>query len=288
MATGSSLETIDRANNRRGSSSEHGSEPPNINSNNVEPFVPKRDHDPRDLRSWAKRTGFVSMFSGETAAAGSSRNFENGKGGSDLEKGVGERGSSLSPKIEIDPILGRTKAEIEPSGNGLQGNRNAGELGLRNGNRDEERRFGLNGNATVLGSTDEERNVGLNGNANGNGHGAPEGNVADHKTGEVHGLNEEFHHASFEEEPILGGSRRTFEVKCGVADNPGFGECILNCAYCLRINLHVYELSSVIMLVLLFSISFLQLYLNNLYDKKLSLGKKRLPLGFRLLVIVCP
>uniref|UniRef100_A0A7C9ASW0 Xanthine/uracil/vitamin C permease n=1 Tax=Opuntia streptacantha TaxID=393608 RepID=A0A7C9ASW0_OPUST len=222
MATGSSLETIDRANNRRGSSSEHGSEPPNNNSNNVEPFVPKRDHDPRDLRSWAKRTGFVSMFSGETAAAGSSRNFENGKGGSDLEKGVGERGSSLSPKIEIDPILGRTKAEIEPSGNGLQGNRNAGELGLRNGNRDEERRFGLNGNATVLGSTDEERNVGLNGNANGNGHGAPEGNVADHKTEEVHGFNEEFHHASFEEEPILGGSRRTFEVKCGVADNPGF------------------------------------------------------------------
>lgn len=219
MATGSSSETLDRPSNRRGG--EHGSQPSNKNNNsssNVEPFVPKRDHDPRELRSWAKRTGFVSMFSGETAAASSSRNFKNSRGGSDLEKGV-----DLSPKIEIDPILGRTKAEIEPSNSGLQGNRNDGNLGLRNGSgeRDEARRLGLNGNADVLGSTDDERNVGLNGNANGNG--VPEGNVVVcPKKEEVHGFNEEFHHASLEQEPILGGSPRAFEVKCGVVDNPGY------------------------------------------------------------------
>nr|POF25534.1 nucleobase-ascorbate transporter 11 [Quercus suber] len=34
----------------------------------IEPFVPRIDHDPNDLRSWAKRTGFVSDYSGETRA----------------------------------------------------------------------------------------------------------------------------------------------------------------------------------------------------------------------------
>ena len=30
----------------------------------IEPFVPRIDHNPNELRSWAKRTGFVSDYSG--------------------------------------------------------------------------------------------------------------------------------------------------------------------------------------------------------------------------------
>lgn len=233
MATGSSSETLDRASNRRNRGSRHGFEPSNNNDDdNIPPFVPTvvRDRDPRDLRSWAKRTGFVSIFSGETGTDSSSRSFRNARGGGpDLEKGVDERESSLSPKIEIDPILGRTKAETsaeieEPSSNGFQQSKNNGGLGLRNGNgnRDEERLLGFNGNATVLGSRDEER-VGFNGNANGSGDGVSEGNVAaDPKKEEPNGLNEECYNGSFYQEPILGGNSGPFEVKCGVLDNPGF------------------------------------------------------------------
>ena len=30
----------------------------------IKPFVPRIDHNPNELRSWAKRTGFVSNYSG--------------------------------------------------------------------------------------------------------------------------------------------------------------------------------------------------------------------------------
>ncbi|EPS62806.1 hypothetical protein M569_11980, partial [Genlisea aurea] len=92
----------------------------------LEPFVPKKGHDPRELRSWAKRTGFVSTFSGETGSSFSvtrefdqttGNNIRNGYGdGLELEKGKNE--STRSPKIEIDPVLGRARnrrTEIEPS-----------------------------------------------------------------------------------------------------------------------------------------------------------------------------
>lgn len=35
----------------------------------IDPFVGRTDHNPRELRSWAKKTGFVSTFSGKLIAA---------------------------------------------------------------------------------------------------------------------------------------------------------------------------------------------------------------------------
>ncbi|CAL9228454.1 unnamed protein product [Arabidopsis halleri] len=77
----------------------------------VEPFLPKKDLNPRDLRSWAKKTGFVSDYSGETSTStrtkfGESSDF-------DLRKGRDQIVTGSSHKTEIDPILGRNRPEIE-------------------------------------------------------------------------------------------------------------------------------------------------------------------------------
>ncbi|XP_020872845.1 nucleobase-ascorbate transporter 11 isoform X2 [Arabidopsis lyrata subsp. lyrata] len=77
----------------------------------VEPFLPKKDLNPRDLRSWAKKTGFVSDYSGETSTStrtkfGESSDF-------DLRKGRDQIVTGSSHKTEIDPILGRKRPEIE-------------------------------------------------------------------------------------------------------------------------------------------------------------------------------
>ncbi|AEE86867.1 unnamed protein product [Arabidopsis thaliana] len=77
----------------------------------VEPFLPKKDLNPRDLRSWAKKTGFVSDYSGETSTStrtkfGESSDF-------DLPKGRDQVVTGSSHKTEIDPILGRNRPEIE-------------------------------------------------------------------------------------------------------------------------------------------------------------------------------
>lgn len=92
----------------------------------IEPFVSERGHDPKELRSWAKRTGFVSTFSGEAETerreSSEGRRRRNGGGGVgnrlDLEKGIAERNESessmISPKIEIDPILGKRTTRNPP------------------------------------------------------------------------------------------------------------------------------------------------------------------------------
>ncbi|THG12707.1 hypothetical protein TEA_026834 [Camellia sinensis var. sinensis] len=125
----------------------------------LDPFVPRKGHDPRELKSWAKRTGFVSNFSGESGTSVSQRG-QNDKIDStefDLERGLDKNGSS-SPKIEIDPVLGRTRnrgIEIEPvlgSGHGLHKNGSDGALGLRGEN--QRRRLG---EEPGLEAKDEER-----------------------------------------------------------------------------------------------------------------------------------
>uniref|UniRef100_A0A1J3D4P1 Nucleobase-ascorbate transporter 11 n=1 Tax=Noccaea caerulescens TaxID=107243 RepID=A0A1J3D4P1_NOCCA len=73
----------------------------------VEPFLPKKDLNPRDLRSWAKKTGFVSDYSGETSTSTRTKFGESSD--SDLPKGRDQTGQGPSHKIEIDPILGRTR-----------------------------------------------------------------------------------------------------------------------------------------------------------------------------------
>ncbi|KVI08651.1 Xanthine/uracil/vitamin C permease [Cynara cardunculus var. scolymus] len=95
----------------------------------IEPFVTQGDHNARDLRSWAKRTGFVSIFSGEVGTT--SRDLERRGGG-------GGGGGSLSPKIETDPTR-NTSFEIEPA---LNRNSEADPILPETGSGEYERRNG--------------------------------------------------------------------------------------------------------------------------------------------------
>ena len=228
MDKGSSLEVEDKA--------ERGKK----GGSRIDPFVPRTDHNPRDLKSWAKRTGFVSTFSTETSA--SERN--DGSAGFDLEKGFGHRGGGSSPKIEIDPILGRTTRnrgeEIEPvSGNGNGGNSNENDGVLLRGEkrriRDEllgrddgiGRRVDLNGNGK--GNAIANRDVNRVGNENGNGVGVGVGvaavNLAEEpkKDDEKVETDVEMNSNPDGEVPAHGGWRGPSGIICGLRDNPGFG-----------------------------------------------------------------
>ena len=237
MERGSRSETLDQAGKQKGGQ-KLGSMLPQI-----EPFIPKRDHNPKELRSWARRTGFVSTFSGETTTSVSERYGaeKDNSGGFDLERGRDQRGGS-SPKIEIDPILGRTRAnrgfEIEPASGSETGavqrlprDESDGALGLRNGTargENKKRRIGIE---PVLGPADEERKVNLNGNGNGNGivngdgHQIPvvtsaaEPKKEDSKSEEEVGIDVPPDY----EEPPPEGWRGSSLMKCGLRENPGFG-----------------------------------------------------------------
>lgn len=194
----------------------------------IDPFVPRADHlNPRELRSWAKRTGFVSNFSSETASE------RNDSSGLDLEKGFrGHRGggSGSSPKIEIDPILGRTRpnrgAEIEAAsgaGNGENQRRVRDENGAGLGEDDGfGKRVGLNGNG--------KGNEGVNriGNANGVGVGVvdreTEAKKDDRKAEADAEANVNVNQEGDGEEPVHGGGewRGPSGIKCGLRENPGF------------------------------------------------------------------
>ncbi|PRQ48473.1 putative xanthine/uracil/vitamin C permease [Rosa chinensis] len=210
MATGSISDFVNKAESVRGRA-EVGSAEPKVGA-----FVPRRDHNPRELKSWAKRTGFVSNFSGETVGSSSGKN-ESGGGGFDLERGF-RGGSGSSPKFEIDPVLGRTRptgeAEIEPAGNG--GVRSESEEAMR-----VESRRRRSEDDPVLGR-DEERSVGNEGNENrNNGNGA----IAVASAGEAKKMDqgEEMHlYPDGEEEPVHGGWGRPSAMRIGLRENLGF------------------------------------------------------------------
>lgn len=187
----------------------------------IEPFVPRIDHNPNELRSWAKRTGFVSDYSGGTETSASEKNDN------ELEKDLDSRNGRTSPKIEIDPVLGRTRPnrgiEIEPvvknerDGNGKNENQ-------RRRTRDETKV--------------DEKKVGLNagGSRNGNAHGIADGNGTGHrnKVPEVapaaepkkeDGVSErdETIDVPYDEELAQGGWQRLSGMKCDIRENPGFG-----------------------------------------------------------------
>ncbi|GAU46558.1 hypothetical protein TSUD_190830 [Trifolium subterraneum] len=95
METGSSSEILDKGKVMRGGNSKKKQD---SNGIKIEPFVPRRDHNPKELKTWAKKTGFVSDYSGEAGTI-ASENFD-----SVVVDDHREGGSS--PKIEIDPVLG--------------------------------------------------------------------------------------------------------------------------------------------------------------------------------------
>ncbi|XP_022880687.1 nucleobase-ascorbate transporter 11 [Olea europaea var. sylvestris] len=208
----------------------------------IKPFAPRKGHDPRELRSWAKKTGFVSTFSGETERNMSGRRDLNERFNNDVfvdrvdvEKGGLEKHESISPKIEIDPILGRTRdrgVEIEPVRGGGNGRDNNGVLGLRDG--------------TVRGENERRKNnlsqYGLSNMSNGNG------NAAANRNGNMNGRGAEVNEPVVEEKKDDGnfdrevginvypdgensgdggGLNQSPKIICGPRDNPGVVPLIL-------------------------------------------------------------
>ncbi|XAR73495.1 hypothetical protein NMG60_11007482 [Bertholletia excelsa] len=216
MESGSSSDAAGRANKPKGR--KLGSVLPKL-----EPFIPRKGHDPRELRSWAKRTGFVSDFSGESSANVSHRG-QNDKVGSsndlDLDKGIDKNGSS-SPKIEIDPVLGRTRnggIEIEPLAGSRSKNRRNGVFWRRDSAeprlaaKDQDNKADLHGNATET--------------VSGNGHEATakattsvaEPNKEDERLESQVGIDV----FPDDADPGNGGWNQSSEMKIGLRENPGF------------------------------------------------------------------
>ncbi|XP_027910629.1 nucleobase-ascorbate transporter 11-like [Vigna unguiculata] len=166
----------------------------------VEPFVSQNEHNPRELRSWAKRTGFVSDYSGEAGTSGSAK-FE----------AFERKGGGSSPKIEIDPVVGRTRRnEIETESRGGAPRAENGAV-LDERGRKEERKVGLNGNA----------NNGVV-NREGNGHGASAvAPVNEEKEGEEGNGDVKVNVFPAEEEHRDGGWQGPLGLKCGLKENPG-------------------------------------------------------------------
>ncbi|XP_042398866.1 nucleobase-ascorbate transporter 11-like isoform X2 [Zingiber officinale] len=85
----------------------------------IEPFVPRTDHNPRELKSWARRTGFDPNLSGETSSVISDRDTADEPqvpGRLDLENGIRRRGDAFPRKAEIEPAMGRGRIGAEDRG----------------------------------------------------------------------------------------------------------------------------------------------------------------------------
>ncbi|XP_028770105.1 nucleobase-ascorbate transporter 11-like isoform X3 [Neltuma alba] len=184
----------------------------------VEPFVPKTDHNPRELRSWAKRTGFVSDYSGE-AGTSASEKFDGV--GLNLERNHEQKKGGTSPKIEIDPILGRTRRD--------RGN----EIQPENGSTRDAATRADNERALNLGIENQKKHpFGGNGNANGvvnresNGHGtstvAPVPEVKKEEEDMAEGDVKVNMYPEGEGPGEGGGWQRPPGLKCGLRENPGF------------------------------------------------------------------
>ncbi|OMO72957.1 Xanthine/uracil/vitamin C permease [Corchorus olitorius] len=136
METGSGSDSVPKAESLRGRGSKLGSMLPKL-----EPFVPKRDHlNPRDLRSWAKRTGFVSYLSGEASSANSTQKFDSSTGFNAERGGLDQRAGVAPVVVEQKKEEGKDERDVEvgmyPGGEeqghgGWSGNRPGMKVGLR-------------------------------------------------------------------------------------------------------------------------------------------------------------
>ncbi|XP_054809859.1 nucleobase-ascorbate transporter 11 isoform X1 [Prosopis cineraria] len=211
METGSSSEFDERVTLRNGKG--HNPVPAR-----VEPFVPKKDHNPKELRSWAKRTGFVSDYSGE---AGTSVSEKFGGVGLNLGRNHEQKNGGSSPKIEIDPILGRTRRdrgnEIQPENGSTReattrkDNERALNLGIEN-----QKKYAFRGNGNANGPMDGESN----------GHGtstvAPVPEVKKEEEDMAEGDVKVNMYPEGEGPGEGGGRQRPAGLKCGLRENPGF------------------------------------------------------------------
>ncbi|XP_061343242.1 nucleobase-ascorbate transporter 11-like [Gastrolobium bilobum] len=239
MENGSISESLDRGKAMRGGSGKRH----DPNAAIVEPFVPRSEHNPKELRSWAKRTGFVSDNSGE---AGTSASEKFDSVGFDVEKSVDDqRDGGSSPKIEIDPILGLARPnkdnEIEPVSVLKHGAmRSEKDTVLRskdawNGRVGNQKQRKKNRDEPVLALVaNDDKKIGLrgNGDANGivtlnrdnNGHGVPAVAPLPEQKNEDQGVGEEDVKVNLYpegEEPADRGWQAPSELKYGLRENPG-------------------------------------------------------------------
>ncbi|KAK7361338.1 hypothetical protein VNO77_03389 [Canavalia gladiata] len=218
------------------------------NAVKVEAFVPTSDHNPKELRSWAKRTGYVSDCSGE---AGTSASEKFDSVGFDVEKSIvvdDQREGGSSPKIEIDPVLGLARPnrdnEIEPAVVSKHGAvRSENERVLRSkdvwnmtlGRQNQKRKNGDEPVLALAGNGDNKVGLRENGDANGmmvnmnwdsNSHGvssvAP---LPQQKKEEEEKVSEGDVKVNLyqdnEEEPTGRGSQEPSGLKYGLTENPG-------------------------------------------------------------------
>ncbi|CAI8608791.1 unnamed protein product [Vicia faba] len=209
METGLSSENLDKGRIKRGGNSKRKEY--SSNGIKIEPFVPRRDHNPKELKTWAKRTGFVSDYSGE-AGTSASQNFDSVVVGYDHKEGGGS-----SPKIEIDPVLGVARpsrdSEIELDSESKHG-------GSR---RSEKDKFFRPNYALDYG----EKKIDLRGNGETNGHGLGVSAVTPlpEEKKKEEGVTEgevKVNLYAEGEEPADRGRHRPSEMKYGLTGNPGF------------------------------------------------------------------
>ncbi|XP_008786258.2 nucleobase-ascorbate transporter 11-like [Phoenix dactylifera] len=223
----------------------------------IEPFVPRTDHNPKELKSWARRTGFNPNVSGETtvssiderdpderteAPVGAAAAAGGGRG--DLEKGLGRRGEALTKRAEIEPILGRRRTRIANGGIEIdpvpRTNGDPENLGFKDDEgrvQKEKKRIRIE---PVMRLKDEMRGIeeeppvrakndGLNGNGRGNGGPAvapvsiDENWKKDEKKGEREVEIDMFPESPEPEQP---STYRDGGLKCGITENPGLAALI--------------------------------------------------------------
>ncbi|CAN1216153.1 Nucleobase-ascorbate transporter 11 [Linum perenne] len=218
METGSTSDSRSKHDKGRSSKSSKAKKLFGSMLSNIEPYIPNSDHNPNHLRSWAKKTGFVSTFSTETtttASNNSSSNFNHSGRPPAADRG----GGSTSPSVEIDPILGRTRPN---AGFEIQPDERTSFAGLRAENK--KRRVG---DDFVLGAQ-QEQGSNVDGNANrhpnhinaaGDGH-ASAIPAEQKKDEETVGIDI---YPGGAEEPPGDGWQRHDGLRIGLRDNPGFG-----------------------------------------------------------------
>lgn len=241
METGSSSKPSENAHQRK------GRQKPGPLPLKIERFVSHTDHSPTELKSWAKRTGFNPCSSGEVASSVGERDPDEKvvSPGFDLELGPDRQRDEASPKIEIDPILGRrlqdqiTRSdatgkngiEIEQvggNGNGVrnrQGDAVVGSFdGMKRGKAEKRR----NGGEPLLGSNAENNRNTVEpvlGAKNGNGRQVPaEVPSAEPKQDAEKDERQVEIDVAESPKPEHPASRGPVRLNCGLRENPGFGE----------------------------------------------------------------
>ncbi|CAH9093645.1 unnamed protein product [Cuscuta epithymum] len=174
----------------------------------IEPFLPKKGYDPKELKTWAKKTGFVSHLSGETDPASlSGRDLGERNIMFEFERGF-DKIESASPKIELDPILGRTRRNEVVEIQTLRGESQEKKVELVENLRVAVSKDALNGIAA------NNNSIAVQPTASALGSKKDDGNL-DHEMG-IRVFPD------WEDPPPHEEWKQSPKIKCGLRDNPGY------------------------------------------------------------------